>query len=560
MIKKIRYYAGIALLSAVLFSCKKDFLEITPTDQLSSESIFADQAGADVFLNDIYSHLPDEEGGGNNPAAYYVYDPFENYGDNAVSGYHWAMSWVLGTTKSYGPAVYNPGLYNHDYPAMPFMYDHTYQNIRKCNLFIEQVQKDSANFPEDWRVERLAEARFLRAFYYHFAWMAYGGLPIITKVLNRQEQGDSIFVPRSTFEETYQFMDNELAAAAKDLPNIQGGGRATKGAALALKGWIELFAHQYAEAAATNKEIMDLGTYSLFPDYNDQFLEANNNNNESIFAYQHIPNVRPNKRSLYYGPKGSYGGWGQSQPTQEFIDDYVMKNGLPITDPASGYDPDHPYENRELRFDESIIHDGSVFAGETFSMIDGSQYAYNPGAENNTGYFRRKGIDPALKGNFAQDASTYNFFRYAEVLLSFAEAKIELNQIDQDVIGAIDKVRVRGGLPTLMDTYHRALSQDEMRTIVRRERRVELAFENKRYWDLIRWKTAMTALNQPAYGIEITENNGKRTYTRVIAHTRQFLEKNYLFPLYQQWIDTNPKIKAQNGGPDGWVNGQNPGD
>lgn len=553
-IKKISRYAGLVLLSCILFSCKKSFLEITPTNQLSAESIFADQAGGDVFLNDIYNNLPDEEGGN-----YYVYDPFENYGDNAVSGFHWTMSWVLGVTKSYGPAVYNPGLYNHTYPAMPFMYDHMYANIRKCNLFIEKVNENPSHFPDAWRVKRLAEARFLRAFYYHFAWMAYGGVPIVTEVLNRQEQGDSIFKPRNTYQETYQFIDDELAAVANDLPNIQGGGRATKGAALALKGWVELFNHQYAAAAATNKQIMDLGTYSLFSDYNTQFMAGNNNNNESIFAYQHFPSTKPNLRSSYFGPKGSYGGWGQSQPTQSLIDDYVMKNGLPISDPASGYDSQRPYDNRELRFDESIIHHGSVFAGTTFDMTKGAEFALDPGKEDNTGYFRRKGIDESLAGNFAQDGSNYNFFRYAEVLLSYAEAKIEAGQIDQDVINAIDKVRVRGGIPTLMDTYHRTLSQDEMRTVVRRERRVELAFENKRYWDLIRWRAAITLLNQPAYGVEITEDNGKLTLTRTVAHTSEFLGRNYLFPIYQGWIDANPQIKAQNGGPDGWANGQNPG-
>ena len=192
-------------------------------------------------------------------------------------------------------------------------------------------------------------------------------------------------------------------------------------------------------------------------------------------------------------------------------------------------------------------------------MTKGAEFGLDPGKELNTGYFRRKGIDESLAGNFAQDGSNYNFFRYAEVLLSFAEAKIELGQLDQDVIDAIDKVRLRGGIPTLMNTYHRTLSQDELRVIVRRERRVELAFENKRYWDLIRWMTAMTVLNQPAYGVTITENNGNLTLTKVVAHTSQFFEKNYLFPIYQGWIDSNPQIKAQNGGPDGWVNGQNPG-
>src|SRR5690606_3099595 len=145
------------------------------------------------------------------------------------------------------------------------------------------------------------------------------------------------------------------------------------------------------------------------------------------------------------------------------------------------------------------------------------------------------------------EASNYVFFRYAEVLLNYAEAKIELNELDQSVIDAIDDVRLRGGLPTLADTYHKtSFNQAELRKIVRAERRVELAFENSRYWDLIRWRTAEVVLNQPKYGMANIDGE----YTKVIVHSQVFHEKNYLFPYYQRWIDTNPAIKEQNGGPD----------
>lgn len=569
--KQIKLLFTITLLTVsilVVCSCKKEFLEITPTDQLSDITIFSDQNGADVFLNDIYNSLPDQE------VPSFNYDPFENYGDNAIGSFKWAMSWVLAESKSYGPANYNPGLYNHLYPAIPFIYDYIYIRIRKCNFFIEKLNENASQYPDDWREKRIAEARFLRSFFYHEAWMAYGGIPIVTEPLNLVEQGDSIFKPRSTFEETYNFMVNELDEVEKILPNEQGGGRATQGSALALKGWIELFAHHYEESVNTYRKLIALGTYSLFPDYNDQFLYENNNNSESIFAYQHKPGKPPggylaisnfiffsasSYRSGYFGPKGTFGGWGQMQPTQSLIDDYLMDNGLPIDDPNSKYDPTHPYDHREKRFNQSIIHHGSVFAGTTFNMAEGGEFARDPGKDNNTGYFRRKGIDERLKGRLDQEGANYNYFRYAEALLSLAEAKIELGQIDNEAINAIDEVRIRNGLPTLANTYNRVLSQAEMRAIIRRERRVELAFENKRYWDLIRWQTAKTILNQPAYGVDIKDNNGNLTVTKVVAQNKQFFDKNYLFPLYQGWIDANPLIKAQNGGPDNWVNGQNPG-
>ncbi|MBN8858674.1 MAG: RagB/SusD family nutrient uptake outer membrane protein [Sphingobacteriales bacterium] len=557
------YSLFVLFLVAALTSCKKDFLDVTPRDQLSSETVFSDQSGADLFLNDIYGSLPDED------AKSYNYDAFENWSDNAVCSFHWAMSWVLGVSKSYSAASLNPGLYNHDYPAMPFMYNHTYNRIRRCNVFIEQVEKNASNFSDEWKTQRIAEARFLRAFLYHKMWMAYGGVPIVTRSLNQSEQGDAIFQPRNTSEETFAFIQSELADIAGKLPanNTKGSvdeGRAGKAAALALKGWVELFAHKYEEAAATNKQLIDeLGNgnpYDLFANYNDQFMVGNNNNKESIFSYQHDAGSRSSYRNNYYGPKGNFNGWGAMQPTQNLVDDYVMANGLPITDAASGYDPAHPYEGRESRFYQSIIFDGTDFAGQTYHMKAGEQFALNPGAENNTGYFRRKGIDASLIGNLGKDGANYNFFRYAEVLLNYAEASIEAGNIDNTVTGAIDKIRTRSGLPTLEDTYHRSLSQNELREIVRRERRVELAFENKRWWDLIRWKTAEVVLNQPKYGVEITQQSGQWVYnTRSVVHTQEFLQRNYLFPIYQGWIDANPEIKSQNGGPDNWSNGQNPG-
>lgn len=560
---RIKYTFLILLLCIVVTSCKKDFLEVTPRDQLSSETVFSDQSGADLFLNGIYGTLPDEE------AQSYNYDAFENWSDNSVCGFHWAMSWVLGVSKSYSAASLNPGLYNHDYPAIPFMYNHTYHRIRKCNVFLAQVEKNASNFPEEWKTKRVAEARFLRAFLYHKMWMAYGGVPIVTIALNQTEQGDEIFQPRNTAEETFLFIQKELSEIANDLPsNTTKGtpdeGRAGKAAALALKGWVELYAHKYEAAAATNKQLIDeLGSgnpYDLFADYNEQFMVGNNNNKESIFSFQHDAGSRSSYRNNYYGPKGNFNGWAAMQPTQNLVDEYVMANGLPITDPASGYDAGDPYAGREPRFYQSIIFDGSVFAGQTYNMKSGEQFAKNPGVENNTGYFRRKGIDASIIGNLGKDGANYNFFRYAEVLLNYAEASIEAGMIDNTVTGAIDKVRTRSGLPTLQDTYNRSLNQSELREIVRRERRVELAFENKRWWDLIRWKTAEVVLNAPKYGVEITQQGGEWVYnTRSIVHTQEFLQRNYLFPLYQGWIDSNPEIKKQNGGADGWSNGQNPG-
>lgn len=551
----IKYFLNQMMVLTFVFtiSCNEDFLDVTPKDQLSDETVFTDEKGADLFLLDIYKNLPDAEAKGG-----YSYDPFEAWGDNAVCRYTWSISWQKGISRDFGANTYNPGLYNHDYPALPFIYDKIYARIRKCNLFIDKVKENPDNFSADWSKTRIAEARFLRAYYYHLAWMAYGGLPIIEKTLDRIKMGEEIFYPRSTSVQTFNFITKELSEIADLLPNEVGKGRVTKGAALALKGWCELYAGKFGDAAQTNQSVIQLGVYGLFNDYNGQFLMANNNNKETIFAFQHLAASKPSGRVDFFGPKGSFGATGAMQPTQDLVDAYPMTNGLPITDPLSGYNPDKPYENRDPRFYQSVIYDGVVFAGKKYSLKDGDLYA--PGNEYQSGYFRRKGIgEQFTQATFDQDGANYIFFRYAEILLNYSEAKIELNQIDQSVIDAIDAVRIRGGIPSLKSTYSKSsFSQNELREIIRNERRIEFAFENKRYWDLIRWRTAEIVLNKPVNGIKWNSSTGK--YEKFVIHTFSFdKNKNYLFPMYQNWLDANLVMKAQNGGSDGWVNGQNPG-
>ncbi len=534
--------AGIAF---AMTACGEDFLTVIPQEQLSAETVFSDASGGDLFLADVYNNLPDMEKLNNNG---YGYDSFEMFGDNAVARYNWCVSWNTGISRDYGPN--NTGfLYAHGYPGIPFYYPRIMECVRKCNVFIKNVNDNLANFSEEWVTKRIAEARFLRAYYYHQAWMAYGGLPIIKVPLDRNTQGDDIFYPRSTSEETLDFITTELGECAADLPNEVGAGHATMGAALTLKGWCELFAGKYEEAAATNLEVMGLGVYGLYEKgYDELFTEEANNCKESIFAYQHVPGNKISQRSMLFGPGGSYNAWGFMQPTQNLVNEYRMASGKTIAEDAS-YNAQNPYAGREERFYQSIVYNNCTFSGKTYTMAD----LYSLSSEYYTGYFRRKGIQEPL--NLGQEGYNFMYFRYAEVLLNYAEAKIELNQIDDSVIDAIDLVRERGGLPSLEDTYGTtAFSQSVLRPIVRTERRIELAFECKRYWDLIRWRTAETVLNQPVKGI--TYEGG--VYAERVVHNMSFnASKNYLFPMDQGWIDTNPKWQQQTTSE--FNKGQNPG-
>jgi len=532
-------------------SCKKSLdetLDITPHDRLTDASVWTDAGTADVFLNDIYGQLPD----GNN-----WYDPFDNWSDNSICGFGWPLSRTDAQQVNYTPSTLA------FWTGLPFDWGTNYNNIRKTNLFIAKVT--ASTLTDEYKKKRLAEVKFLRAYFYHLLWMSYGGVPIITEPLSVATQGDSIFHARNTFDETFNFIQTDLAAIASDLPVTGDPGRATKGAALALKGWCELFAHKYADAATTNKQIIDeLGngqTYNLFSDYGTLFMPENNANNEGIFYRQYVPRVKGGRNEGYNASTFTKGGaetsWGGVNPTQELVDDYEMDNGLPISDPASGYDPQKPYVHRETRFYESIVYDGSFWYNDTIYTRQGIGSAneidlsdHNDATQ--TGYYIRKRCNDKItlgsdNWDGASGGQNYYYFRYAEVLLNYAEAQNETVGPDLSVYDAIDKVRARVQLPALTP----GLSQDAMRTAIRRERRVELAFEDKRWWDLIRWNIAHINLNQQLHGISITVGSGGTLIyapVTVPGGDRKFnASKNYLFPIPQSALDQNKKL-TQNPG------------
>jgi len=541
------FFACVLLVS--LFSCQKDdSLDVIPRDRLSDATVWTDQNTADVFLNDIYGKLPD----GNN-----WYDSPENWSDNSVCGYNWTESRNVIQQASYTPSTV---IFSGNYGRIPYDWKLLYGYIRKCNLFIENVT--ASEFDESYKKLRIAEVRFLRSYFYHILWMTYGGVPLVKQVLNSSEQGDAIFIERSTSDETLAFITEECAASAQDLPKVPAQrGRISQGAALTLKGWCELFGGKFSASAATNKKIIDeLGgsTYSLFPDYGPLFMPENNTNREGILFRQYLPRVWGGRADSYYGPTFTKGGaetsWGGVGPTQEMVDAYFMANGKAINEPGSGYDPQNPYANREKRFYQSIVYDATWWYNDTIYTRQGI------GSKNqidladrddatNTGYYLRKRLNDKITlgadnwNNPGTSAQNYYYFRYAEVLLNYAEAQNEAAGPDATVYAAIDDIRKRANLPGLTA----GLSQAEMRDAIRHERRVELAFEDKRYWDLIRWKTAHIVLNQPVHGIAITGTPGAFVYTPVLipGGTKKFFEsKNYLFPIPQYAIDQNPKLQG----------------
>lgn len=420
-------------------------------------------------------------------------------------------------------------------------------NIRRANLYLANID----NVPGDQALNKRlkAEVRFLRAYYYYDLVSFFGAVPIITAA---QESTDSLFLPRNPLPECYNFIMTELDLAANDLPSTYPAsdlGRVTKQAAWGLKCRVQMMKEDWAGAAATAKAIMDLGANSLVSSYATVFTNKAATNTEILLAVQHnnSKDELGTQFDLYTLPP-YFGGQGNNCPTQNLVDEYEMRTtGKPITDPTSGYDETKPYLNRDPRFDATILYDGVTFKGRTMEMFTGGADITVGGVitANNaspTGYYLRKftseSINPADQN--VRSSNNWPLIRYAEILLNYAESQNEAIGPDASVYAAVNAVRQRAGMPQVAS----GLTQNQMRNVIRHERRIELAFEDHRYWDVKRWKQAVnlfTTTSTPIRKATITRNatTGAKTYdfTKTITYNRTFLERNYLFPIPKTEID-----------------------
>jgi hypothetical protein len=576
------------------FSCTKDFLENTDKTQLTDEMQWSSEGDADIFLNDIYGSLPNYW---NQP------ENLDNFTDDNDAGFYYtSYNWKQGIVSPAGTdyTVWGGITGSGDLTNWPAIFT----AIRKCNTFMAKVQANAANFSDAWRERRLDEARFLRAFFYSELWMHLGGLPIITTVPDRNN-GDSsqLYYPRSTYAETVDFITSDLDTvisnahlAIKYNRGDAEAGRATLGAALALKGWVQLYAaspafnaaqpaagadphhvagynqfdnNRWAAAAATFRQFLQQygngHPYGLFTDLSALWYEANEYNSEVLWDRQVVAVTMGSSFEQYGGPvwiNGAYYTWGNYNPTQELVDQFQMANGKSIQDPTSGYNPQRPYVGREPRFYQWIVYDGAPYKmnwmdkqDTIYTRIDKvrpskNQIDFGTDDVSNTGYYFKKRLNPLVRpGGGAISGANFIYYRYAEVLLGYAEAQNEAVGPDASVYEVMNQLRARAGLPNLPP----ALSQDGMRAAIRQERRVELCFENKRFYDLIRWKTAEQLLIHDRHGMKISNsvpenNSGVWKYEVVpLNHPHVFLQKMYLNPIPQDVIDRNPRI-VQNPG------------
>jgi hypothetical protein len=240
---------------------------------------------------------------------------------------------------------------------------------------------------------------------------------------------------------------------------------------------------------------------------------------------------------------------GYTSPTQELVDAFGMNNGKPITDPSSGYDENNPYNNRDPRLAATVLYNGAQWLNQPLETFDGG--LSRPGGavtQTRTSYYLRKFLgNYETQSGFQDTYHDWPYFRYAEALLNYAEAQNEFAGPDASVYSAVEAIRQRAGLnPYTLDP---GLTADSMRTLIRNERRMELAFEEHRYWDIRRWKTAGSIYNRPLHGMEIIKNAvGTFTYAVQPVFTTAFDNaKMYFYPIPYTEMVSNKNMRQNPG-------------
>lgn len=430
------------------------------------------------------------------------------------------------------------------------------ENSNHINLDISRLDPakrvEYENNLKDIRMWR-AEAHFLRAYFNFELLKRYGPIPIIKSTLDINK--DYSDTPRPTMKEVVEFIANDCDMAADSLEltpwrNMNDAfGRATKGAALALKSRLLLYAASplyvdfgdideankpsdatlWKAAADAAKAVIDLNQYELASAYDDLF-KNDFQNKEYIFVRRYPSNSDFEKSNFPV----SYGGKGGTNPSQNLIDDYEMLDGTAFdwSDPVKAA---HPFENRDERLLATVLMNGILFKGKRVATYPGGADATpNPNATK-TGYYLRKFLNENvnIQTGGGSDGHVVPLFRLAEIYLNYAEALNEYDPTNPDIAVYLNKIRERVSLPDVPS----GLTQEQMRTLIHHERRVELAFEEHRFWDVRRWKVASSTLGAPVKGVKITQDDaGNFTYSPVQVEQRVFQPKMYWYPIPQSEV------------------------
>lgn len=543
--KRIYLKIGTALMATILFmGCQKNVLDKVPLDSFSDQLVWKDMKLAAAFADFQYNVLP-------GPGHYW----------DTLSSRTWALSSACDEAfnkfDDYNASIMNSGSLTPDNLGIFDIWSETYKRIQDCNLFLSKI--DGVPGDDATRARLKAEITYLRAFGYAKLVSDYGGVPLVTKPF---ELNSNFEVPRGSFEDCVAFIVAECDAAATVLPaTATDQGRATKGAALALKSRILLYAAspQWNKDNATDKwqkafdaaeAVIKLPGYQLYTGaYADLF---------SVWNAEIIMGRMGNKQyqwnafqgvEMFMSPCGFH-GWSSFAPSQNLVDAFGTADGKDITDPASGYNPQKPYENRDPRFYSDIIFDGRAYGRPEFfkdryaaghsnvaEMYEGgldSPQGWDTWNASLTRYSFRKYQDTTF--NFNVETQTNKFWiisRLSEIYLNSAEAAYHLKN-EGVARHYLDLLRQRAGITGTLPT---TLTGAALLAKIQNERRVELCLEGHRYYDVRRWQIADVTENTPLGGVKIVKNgDGSKTYTYVKVQDRVFKSQHYLLPIPREEI------------------------
>lgn len=573
-IQKILIHTGLTVvLLSSSYSCRKGqgFLDPQSTVDLNESVTFADSAKSIEFLTDIYSGLsymaiPQEVNTMGAPLG-----ETTDEADSRWPGGHNVPLQVIGGnfTGNWATRVTND-------------WSNLYSRIRHVNIFLKNV--DATPLSGGLKSRTKLEARFLRAWFYHILMKQWGGVPLV---------GDTVYTltsanaqGRASYEECVNYLVKELDEIAPQLPLAYSGldfGRVTRGAALALKSRILLFAAsplfnggsfasnadlikqtayptadptRWQKALAAAQAVVAMNQYQLEEDNSTRpgagfyrlFLKRNNT--EYILSF-----MRPLNRDIEVNtlPPSRGGGFLQL-PTQNLVDAFPMRDGL-AWDKSPLYNANRPYDNRDPRFYYTIIYNEALHFNQTTGVpspvlthVGAPQdgiVAVSSNVATNTGYYRRKMSDTLIAGNSPGNTErSLPLIRYAEVLLNLAEAANESGNTAL-AMNTLKQIRKRAGIQAGTDGnygYPAAPSQTEARDIIRNERFIELAFEEHRYFDLRRWRIGDQYDGKFTTGMRITKTGNTYTYQRINIRARYFKTNSYLFPIPQKELALNFKM------------------
>lgn len=564
LLKKQLYIILYCTSMLALYSgCKR--VETEPRDWIKSDLVWDEKdknaTVAGFFLNSVYTYIP---GGFNRIDGDYL-DAAS--GDAVPSRLNTAVEYYTNGRIS---VLNNPDAY----------WGNSYAGIRAANIFLANI--DLVPMADITKQYWKAEARYIRALMYFELLKRYGGVPLIGDKIFTVE--DNLELPRNTYAECVDYIVKECDAIKDNLRSEKGAnygandwGRIAKGAALALKTRTYLYAASPLfngggfEADATKKaltgyptadasrwqrviesseELIGLAYYALQPSFNNAFIT--NKNTEVILNKQGATNFSVETNNAPSGFATPAVSNGRTSPTTDFAEAFPMNNGLPITDAASGYNAANPYVNRDPRFGFTLFFNGSTWLKRGVQTYDGG--LDKPGGttvQTKTGFYLRKFMaDFSNNTTYTNQYHNFVLFRYAEVLLSYAEALNEVGRTE-DAVTQIKLIRARAGITAGANTRYgipAGISQNDMRTLIKNERRIELAFEEHRFWDVRRWKDAPTVLNGTVNGTKITKNaDNSFSYQTIPVATLSFTNKLYHMPVPYSETTKNSKLIQNEG-------------